>query len=1009
MSTSPHTYGPTCLLGPAESTKQPVILEETPPLRAQFFFNSPLALDDPLSPVPPPTNSTSSTLSKRPPRPFSAYDNAALEEAWAGLEVSKLALHRGGKGAKADKKRKGPQPKKDLSLKKDTKAEVKADVKADAKAEAKIDAKVDAKSRAKIDCFDGAGRDCENVPTNAETVETFHTTAEHKDQKLNKKSSFWKRATSSGKADSKTVSEAVETAELIAKSDKLAKRSKSKKKPKKEKSRSKSPRGTDLTHTEHIPVSSSCTTTKETSLTREPSNKQSSPTSGTLDKGLSLVGGVTDKEGLVTHKQFTKDISLLQEELSGFSGEGAYSQNDSSKGYSYKKDDSGKDKSTHKSLSKDFSPDGKRVIFLANNGGTGSRDQSETASTKGGPSAFGSSPSENTSTTGTPFLRALGSTAIRRGERGSRFERSESEQEVEHLVDEIEDEVLRGRSGIRASDYRAGLEIVAARSPSRATSELRPRGFCGAISLKDAASIPVGISRLHIVNLPSLQIKPIYWSPLHDDTAVVCRGTWFYKDTMLPIEPEVANQLELGYSELKPWSETWQDELNSALEVGPEGEEKVVYRIWPVEDPKDKPKDESRPATATALKSANSADTYQNNCTATQCISTCHCKTISISAEGVSLLDSVVGKDGVQRRFPNSVVLYTTSKDAFILKPGLQPSAYYGRKPLANIRKGKNVGIPIVRGFSWRAWEKIHPPKKTAYQLKVEQAAAMSQSGTAKSGNRAVCEACLSDEHRPRATDLVLVIHGIGQKMSEKVESWNFTHAMNSFRRNINVELAGPSALDVRPELTGIMALPINWRSNLSFEGSSHSASVTNEPNDSSANVFGLKDITPDSIPAVRNLVNEVMSDIPYYLSHHKAEMIAAVVKEANRVYRLWCKNNPGFDKAGRVHVIAHSLGSAMAIDILSKQPTKLTRDVDWTSKKINTKHFEFDTKNLFFCGSPAGFFLLLNKGTLIPRKGRNKPGTEGEDASKEVAGEAGTYGCLAVDNLYNILAHNDR
>jgi len=70
------------------------------------------------------------------------------------------------------------------------------------------------------------------------------------------------------------------------------------------------------------------------------------------------------------------------------------------------------------------------------------------------------------------------------------------------------------------------------------------------------ADIPVGISRLHVVKLPSLQMSPIYWSPVHD-IAAVTRGTWFYKDTMLPVEPAVANQLEVGYRELRPWSQTW--------------------------------------------------------------------------------------------------------------------------------------------------------------------------------------------------------------------------------------------------------------------------------------------------------------------------------------------------------------------------------------------------------------------------------------------------------------------
>jgi hypothetical protein len=42
------------------------------------------------------------------------------------------------------------------------------------------------------------------------------------------------------------------------------------------------------------------------------------------------------------------------------------------------------------------------------------------------------------------------------------------------------------------------------------------------------AEVAVGISRLHMVSLPTLQMKPIYWSPIND-VAVVSRATWFYR------------------------------------------------------------------------------------------------------------------------------------------------------------------------------------------------------------------------------------------------------------------------------------------------------------------------------------------------------------------------------------------------------------------------------------------------------------------------------------------------
>jgi hypothetical protein len=167
----------------------------------------------------------------------------------------------------------------------------------------------------------------------------------------------------------------------------------------------------------------------------------------------------------------------------------------------------------------------------------------------------------------------------------------------------------------------------------------------------------------------------------------------------------------------------------------------------------------------------------------------------------------------------------------------------------------------------------------------------------------------------------------------------------------------------VRDGHGGIMVLPINWRSTLSLEDANLESQVTDDP---ASNHFTLKDITPETIPAVRSLISDVILDIPYYLSHHKPKMIEAVVKEANRVFRLWCENNPGFQHNGRVHLVAHSLGSAMAVDILSHQPTTIP-NFDFPNVDLHTDIFEFDTKNLFLCGSPVGLFLFINKGLTLP------------------------------------------
>ncbi|KAF3482197.1 DDHD domain-containing protein [Arthroderma uncinatum] len=516
-------------------------------------------------------------------------------------------------------------------------------------------------------------------------------------------------------------------------------------------------------------------------------------------------------------------------------------------------------------------------------------------------------------------------------------------------------------------------------------SESRPSSAGSEVDT--GVTVTVGATRLHLVELPKLQMKPIYWSPVNDISSVI-RATWFYKNTMLPVETDLANHLEEGYMELKPWTQTWQDELDSCMENGAEAEEKIIYKLWPNEVLKRAGKAGHESPEMMSVASTQGLQPGPQ-----------HDFSVNKAAGGVA------GQVDTIRQFKSSSVIYVNAKEAQILRPSLLPSVARGRRPLGPVRKGRQIGIPVIRGFSPQLWDKLHPSKFVSTNarnfMKMRE---MASRPTAS--RRQICYACQMEDKRQDVSDLVLVIHGIGQKLSERVESFHFTHAINAFRKDVNAELSSDAVWPhMRPEQESIMVLPVNWRTTLSLEGTEGGISAAEDPH---ANQFTLKDITPDTIPGVRNLISDVMLDIPYYLSHHKQKMVHAVVKEANRIYRLWCQNNPGFQSRGHVHIIAHSLGTVMAMDILSHQPTILP-PIDFSTTEINEAMFEFDTKNLFLCGSPVGFFLLLNKSVLLPRKGRNKPGVKpGEDAGRGITGQAGRYGCLAVDNIYNIMNDTD-
>lgn len=83
-------------------------LEPPPPIAVRFFYSSPLTIDDPLAPLPPPLTSATSTP-KHYPRPFSTFDNVALDRAWLDVRRKLLKLGEQGRGEKS-RSRAGTSP-----------------------------------------------------------------------------------------------------------------------------------------------------------------------------------------------------------------------------------------------------------------------------------------------------------------------------------------------------------------------------------------------------------------------------------------------------------------------------------------------------------------------------------------------------------------------------------------------------------------------------------------------------------------------------------------------------------------------------------------------------------------------------------------------------------------------------------------------------------------------------------------------------------------------------------
>ena len=526
-------------------------------------------------------------------------------------------------------------------------------------------------------------------------------------------------------------------------------------------------------------------------------------------------------------------------------------------------------------------------------------------------------------------------------------------------------------------------------------------------------SEPVGVSRLRTVEFPDFEMKPLYWDPTADK-AFVCRATWFYKSTMRPVRQDLANQLELGYNSIKPWTETYTDEVKSCLSIGPEAESKVVYDIPLL------------PTDETDLH-PGSDDQYND-------LLDLDWKRLSIGSVGGPGVKEETDKRVPSKRF----AIYADSRNAQILGSKHLPSK--SRRVLGQICEGKPIGVPVVRGFQQDAWEKLNLSKSDRARIKTRASVprAPRDSKPIDKENKP-CLACQTEKDRSRVSDLVLVIHGIGQKYSTRSEGWRFMHAINDLRSEVGKTQELPHMQPLlRKDLGQIMILPVEWRTKFTPETAGGKGDdIPQDLRNGASTDYSLADVTCKGIPNVRDVFNDVMLDIPYYMSSHREGMEQAMVQEANRIYRLFCQHNPGFDKHGRVHLVAHSLGSVMALSALSHQPTRISdlnlhaqgSGQDWEAREssknqqtpsqtdleiagkqaprnLDKSHFAFDTTNLFFCGSPAGFFLLLHGAKLRPRRGHTKPGLPATPA--DIGGVAGQYGCMAVANVYNVMHRND-
>jgi hypothetical protein len=220
------------------------------------------------------------------------------------------------------------------------------------------------------------------------------------------------------------------------------------------------------------------------------------------------------------------------------------------------------------------------------------------------------------------------------------------------------------------------------------------------------------------------------------------------------------------------------------------------------------------------------------------------------------------------------------------------------------------------------------------------------------------------------------------------MESLNFVHDVNMLRKTIKSVYS--SSADLRalnsevgesgPGNCRVQVLPVCWRHLLEFpkrreKKGEHDLSET--PNDEDE-YPSLDDITIEGMAFARSLVSDLALDILLYQSAYREQICEIVLKESNRIYKLFMERNPEFK--GKVHLIGHSLGSAIYFDILCRQKEKASSGPPknplrfWPSQDryepSNPKElvFDFDVEDFYCFGSPVGLFQMLKGRTIAAR-----------------------------------------
>ncbi|WYZ42041.1 hypothetical protein EsH8_V_000936 [Colletotrichum jinshuiense] len=523
--------------------------------------------------------------------------------------------------------------------------------------------------------------------------------------------------------------------------------------------------------------------------------------------------------------------------------------------------------------------------------------------------------------------------------------------------------------------------------------------------------VPVNEDYLFDVDIENRELGPVYWlGPVYE----VRRGTWFYDEgsSLRPCEENLASQLEEGYLKVKPWSypkprvrsDSKNKEANKDVTPKASVENlKAAASTTPTTEASSKPptpQNQHQPSSHRLFGAwMNSIATYQDANTAWLTSDSMLSWVTSTMYErfsgggfmsGVKLVrgySEVAKKKEKQPATPTEASSTASQLDEKQQKMMKRRSAPPSTTPL-------QFNDELSRGEEDESRENTLQRQISSLMEGAERNQEEQEEEIRKREEKEIendYNGQLGETQGRDIEHLVLVTHGIGQLLGIRMESVNFVHDVNILRKTIKSVYSSSadlralnSELEDGPRNCRVQVLPVCWRHLLDFpkkREKKNERDIGDGAHDDDE-YPSLEDITIEGVAFARSLISDLALDVLLYQSAYREQIAEIVLKESNHIFKLFMARNPEFK--GKVHVIGHSLGSAIMFDILCRQKEK-PKALDtpknplrfWPtqekaegarSREANELRFEFDVEDFYCLGSPVGLFQMLKGRTVSAR-----------------------------------------